>query len=492
MHQLCVIYLLTFAGILTSAATVVNNNVTVLKPGSIYDYHPRLKRTGFFQTDLHTYCYNGTAKDVTKFLESLKLHLDIEGDDYTQYEGTTPEEVVQHYEAKLSLFSFNIFTQKRTKLSLSPFAPKCIGIVSGEPYRLTLIQERIDVIRVFLLLSGTFMFLYARKLSENPLFYYITGIILGISLSFMLLIWLSSKLFPRRTMTYGILIGGWTIGVYMLQKIWENLQVILVTYHNYVLGYIITTGIIAFFFCYRMGPPKNQRSKDIIRWLMQLLSLVLIYYSSHFEAAAVAAAIIVVVINYFPLSLIYKLRGYYLRYFPPKRRLLSSEEFYEQGVLETSKALEELRTFVSSPKCKQWQVITKLKDPLRFASFVEGSSHLSDDEMLSFEEFRQNVDSEESSSESDNVPYNSTNVQPQPKRNHKHEALTDEDDISEDDNYITKNDRIYNQVKHAINENRAFTSRTEMWERKSTPNGAYVRKSIRESNHVYTTDSDEG
>ncbi|XP_037960158.1 nuclear envelope integral membrane protein 1-like [Teleopsis dalmanni] len=295
MHQLWVIYLFTFAGVFSSAASIVNNNVSILKPNSIFDYQPRLQRNRFFETDLHTYCYNATYRDIIKFFQSLELHLEIEGGDYTQYEGTTPEEVMQNYKDKLSLWNFNIFMQKRTKLSLSPFEPKCIGIVSRKPYRLRLVLKWVDISRVLLLLSGAFMFWYARKLSENPLFYYITGIILGISLSFMIIIWLSSKFFQRRTL---ILIGGWSIGVYILQKILENLQVIVVTYHIYVFWYIITTGVIAFLFSYHMGPPKNQRSKDIMRLLMQLVSFVLIYFSSHLKEASVGACIIVVILNF--------------------------------------------------------------------------------------------------------------------------------------------------------------------------------------------------
>lgn len=54
--------------------------------------------------------------------------------------------------------------------------------------------------------------------------------------------------------------------------------------------------------------------------------------------------------------------------FPPKPRLLTVDEFHEQGVLETTRALEELKKFCSSPESKPWRMMTRLKDPQRLVS----------------------------------------------------------------------------------------------------------------------------
>lgn len=155
---------------------------------------------------------------------------------------------------------------------------------------------------------------------------------------------------------YGVLLGGWTIGLYVIQLLWENIQVIILTYRSYVFWYISITGIVSFLFCYRLGPPTNKRSKNIIKWLLQLMSLIMIYFSSRYEEATAAIIILTMVIYYFPRSLWYKCRGIWLRKFPPKRRFLTNEEYYEEGVRETTKALSELRKYASSPECKQWRV----------------------------------------------------------------------------------------------------------------------------------------
>lgn len=83
--------------------------------------------------------------------------------------------------------------------------------------------------------------------------------------------------------------------------------------------------------------------------------------------------------------LIFQIRSWYTRKFPPQRRLLSNEEYFEEGVRETAAALDQLREYARSPDCKQWRIVQKLKDPMRFAAFIEGESHLTDSEMLSYE-----------------------------------------------------------------------------------------------------------
>jgi hypothetical protein len=46
-------------------------------------------------------------------------------------------------------------------------------------------------------------------------------------------------------------------------------------------------------------------------------------------------------------------------------KLLTEEEYYEQGVRETAKALNELRGYCSSPDCNTWKTVLKLKEPVR-------------------------------------------------------------------------------------------------------------------------------
>lgn len=316
------------------------------------------------------------------------MRLDITGEDFVQYEGPDPEAVQSAYDDQRSIFSFNFLTSKRKLMKLNPFNQSCIGIDASTPYSVQLNLIRIDFWKVLCFVMGMFIFFSAPPLSENPLFYYMSGIAVGVSASFFILIYMASKLIPRKPMMYGALIGGWGLSMYLGQMIFDNIRVILVTHQMYVFWYVFISALISFVVCYRIGPAKNPRTKNLIKWGLQLAAMLLVFYSSDFQEAAVGVNILIFLIYHFPRRFITKGKTYWRRKFPPKRRLLTTEEFYEQGVRETSRALEELRQFCSSPDSKPWRTMLKLKDPLRFASFVEGDSHIIDDEILEYDNSR--------------------------------------------------------------------------------------------------------
>ncbi|EDS33769.1 conserved hypothetical protein [Culex quinquefasciatus] len=365
--------------------------VHYLEPDGVIAYKPDPNR--IFRPGLRTYCYRGKDKQLGRLFQTIILNFECDHDDFSQYEGGNPEEVRAHHETEQSLFSFNFLSNSRKKvIKLDPFNQSCIGVVSGEAYVVRLNLIRIDFWRIILLAAGVFVFLSAAKLSDNALFYYICGIFLGVFASFLVVVYLTSKIFPRKPMMYGVMLGGWTLGIYFAQMLFDNLRLIFVTYQLYVFWYVLVTGFISFVVCYRMGPPKNQRSKDLIKWSLQLAAIGAIFFSSAYREATTGFCIALFVCYYFPRTLLARVSSLYRRRFPPKRRLLTVEEFNEQGARETIKALDELREFCSSPNCKQWNTVLKLKDPVRFASFMEGSSHLIDDEILEYETSHFNVD----------------------------------------------------------------------------------------------------
>ncbi|XP_055586072.1 nuclear envelope integral membrane protein [Uranotaenia lowii] len=343
-------------------------------------------RSRIYRPELRIYCHRGKEKNLGQVFQTIVLNFDCDHEDFTQYEGGTPEEVRSHHETENTIFSFNLLSNSRKRvIKLDPFNQTCIGVVSGESYSVRLSLIRIDFWRVLQLAVGIVVFLASAKLSNNAIFYYICGMFLGVFASFLVMVYLASKLFPRKPMMYGVMLGGWTLGIYFAQILFDNLRLIFMTYQKYVFWYILVTGFISFVICYRMGPPKNQRSKNLIKWSLQLAALVAIFFSSAFREASTGVCIAIALFYYFPRSLLYRLRAFYRRRFPPERRFLTNEEYYEQGVRETTKALDELRAYCSSPECKQWSTVLKLKDPARFASFMEGDSHLMDSEILEYE-----------------------------------------------------------------------------------------------------------
>jgi hypothetical protein len=276
-------------------------SVSYLEPDSVIEYVPE-KNVGFqFRPPtLRIYCYKGRPKFLLHLFHTINLELKIDSNDFTQYEGETPEVAQSAFEAQRSIFSFNLLSQKKRLITMDPFNQSCIGIESTEPYTVKLNLIRIDFWKVIMLTVGLFMFFSAKQLSQNSLFYYLCGIILGISASFLVVVFLISKLIPRKPMMYGAMLGGWTLGIYFGQMIYENIRMILVTYQVYAFWYVIITGFVSFIICYRMGPPQNERSKNLIEWSLQFLALIMIFFASAYKEAMVGTGVFIMLLYYFP------------------------------------------------------------------------------------------------------------------------------------------------------------------------------------------------
>ncbi|KAJ1520619.1 hypothetical protein ONE63_003728 [Megalurothrips usitatus] len=337
--------------------------------------------------ELQTYCYSGRPKHILHVWQTVVLRIKISDDDFEIYDGGSPEAVQAAFDQHRSSWSVNLLwgAWKSKEMKLSPFNRSCIGISSSSDYSVHLHVIRVDYWRVLLLVAGLALFISAPHLCENTLFYYMSGISFGMTASFLILIYAVSRLFPRKPLMYGFVMGGWTVVVYLFQMIWDNLRLVLIDYRMYVLSYVGVTGFISFIVCYRYGPVTDKRSINIIKWILQIISMILVLCSSQFQEATVAIVLILLALYNFPRTLVYKARSQWNRRFPPKVQLLSEDEYYEQSARETKKALDDLRGYCSSPDCNQWKTVLRLKDPVRFANFVEGSSHLDDNEVLDYE-----------------------------------------------------------------------------------------------------------
>ncbi|KAK9892440.1 hypothetical protein WA026_019893 [Henosepilachna vigintioctopunctata] len=356
--------------------------VKYLNPNEAITFRPSGLRSA---ERFRIYCYEGKPKSVLHIWQSVFLNIDLNSEDYTQYDGPSPESVMKEYEARRTSWNVNLFSWKNKNMKLDPFNQSCVGIESNDEYVVRLRVIHIDYWKVLMFISGVFIYITADKLSQNVIFYYICGISFGITASFLILIYFISKLFPRKPVMYGIFATGWTVTFYLLQLVKENLRTILGTYRTYIIYYTLISGVISFIICYRWGPIKDKKTRNLIKWSLQLLGLSTMFFSSHFQEAVIAQISIVLIFYNIPVRWLSLPKNYIKKKFPPKIKLLTNDEYYEQGVRETNKSLQELRKYCLSPECNQWKTALKLKDVKRFASFIEGNSHLSDEEVLEYE-----------------------------------------------------------------------------------------------------------
>lgn len=156
------------------------------------------KRFGTFEPDLQIYCFRGQSKSIAAIFQSLRFRINIENDDFVQFEGDSPDDVKTHYDNQRTIFSFNVMNVGKKKLiKIDPFNQTCVGIETAHKYDVQLNIVRIDIGKIILLAAGLVLFFYARTLSQTPVFYYLTGIFLGIFASFLVLVYFSSKIIPR-------------------------------------------------------------------------------------------------------------------------------------------------------------------------------------------------------------------------------------------------------------------------------------------------------
>ncbi|KAK9512098.1 hypothetical protein O3M35_000597 [Rhynocoris fuscipes] len=335
---------------------------------------------------LEIYCYKGRLKHIEHMWETVQIQISLHPDEFTYFEGINAEDVVQKYDQLQRSWHFNIMFNKRQIIKLNPFNQTCIGVKAVKDYDIKLHRIRVDYWRILLCLSGFALFVSAPSLSTNSLFYYLTGISVGVFASVLIFVYILSRFMPRKPIMYSFLAGGWTIGIYIVQLIGDNLRLIAMEYKSYVFYYILFTGIISFVVCYRYGPVSDPKSINLIRWALQGVALMMVFFSSDFQEASMFLNFILLLHNCLPVKRFWQSLCRITKcWFPPKPTLLSEDEYHLQGMIETQKALESLRGYCTSPQCNQWRTVLKLKDPIRFAKFMEGSSHIQDEEVLAYE-----------------------------------------------------------------------------------------------------------
>ncbi|KAB0379123.1 nuclear envelope integral membrane protein 1 isoform X1 [Muntiacus reevesi] len=247
------------------------------------------------------------------------------------------------------------------------------------------VTRRFDPKLFLIFLLGFTLFFCGDLLSRSQIFYYSTGMSVGIVASLLIIIFVVSKFMPKKSPIYIILVGGWSFSLYLIQLVFKNLHEIWRCYWQYLLSYVLAVGFMSFAVCYKYGPLENERSINLLTWTLQLLGLCFMY--SGIQIPHIALAVIVTALC--SKNLEYPLHWLYVTYrkmckatektVPP--RLLTEEEYRLQGEVETRKALEQLREYCNSPDCSAWKTVSRIQSPKRFADFVEGSFHLTPNEV---------------------------------------------------------------------------------------------------------------
>lgn len=330
------------------------------------------------------YCNPGESPSYLALFKSLYIEFRLVPEHYSLFEGADADEVRSQHTSRLASW-MPLLPWRQSTIGFPTFRPHCVGLVSDDEFRFEFVVRQANYWKIFQLCLGVVLFFTVPSLCRNVLVFYSAGVTFGVLASLLLAVFILSRLLPRKSTAYGVLFFGWSLVLYVLQLLWSNLYDVLEQYKHLLAGYVAVSALVSFGVCYRLGPPSHPRTLDLLQWSLQLLSLGLVFLSSELREVTGAVVLVLLAAYNFPAAWSAKLRTHWKRRFPPEVKLLTEDEYLQQADVETRKELARLREFCASPDCKTWTVVTKLKNPVRFALFVQGQSHLADDEVLQYE-----------------------------------------------------------------------------------------------------------
>eukprot|EP00062_Callorhinchus_milii_P027208 gi/632990230/ref/XP_007884071.1/ PREDICTED: transmembrane protein 194A-like [Callorhinchus milii] len=248
-----------------------------------------------------------------------------------------------------------------------------------------LLARRFDPQLIAIFVCGLLLFFYAEALSRSQLFFYTSGISVGILASLIIVIFILSRLLPKKSSLYLLIAGGWSLSLYLIQVTLRNLHFLLREHWQYVLGYVMVSGLLSFAVCYKYGPLQEKRSINLLNWGLQLLGLGLMYCGIQVRQVALVLVAVAFVTKHLEVPVSWTVLAYKrvsrIRFKLEPPALLTEEEYRQQGEVETQRALEGLRGYCSSPEINAWKTVSRLSAPKRFADFVEGQAHLNPNEI---------------------------------------------------------------------------------------------------------------
>ena len=392
-----------------------SSHVSSSPPSSSQNYHNVSYTTTFIidsgrgswrdTEKLQVFCHEAEPKSVFSFWTTIKMDISKKylpgSQQITVFYGVNESSVRKEYEEyNKRLVKLSFWGSSDESYSFPVFTTSCVGISFKGNLVLEVVRYNLSLLKFTLTVLGVVLFFLSPKLSKNSLLYYSSSVTTGILASILILVYVLHRFLPKNLASFALVMGS-SVTLVVYKMLWSHFHSLIQDYSTFISCYVILSALVSFAVSYYFGPPSSPRAHSLIQWFIQLVSLVMIALSSD-HTEGVSFIVIAILTAY---NMPYKLLGIYVswaRSFWQNTQnnlcqplLLSEEEYTLQGDIETEKALKELREHCRSPHSNAWRIVSSVKDPVKFAKFVEGDPHVSDDEVSFYEEsFRSKTFSE--------------------------------------------------------------------------------------------------
>ncbi|CDW58612.1 DUF2215 domain containing protein [Trichuris trichiura] len=317
--------------------------------------------------------YQKQAKSILYAWKSVSVNVDF-GDvsdaKYTMMFGDNLTKLREELKNKNSWLWFLRSPDLFKRTTLDPFTNSYIAIHSSANYYISLHINEFDLFMFGSTIFGLALYFMANKLSQITATYYACGAVSAVLGSVVVLFIIIGRMMPRRPLSVAFYWCGW--GVFFF--LWSYIKSIIFAYRKWIVYYVVFVSLAAFSWIYRWGTPIHFRTKQIFEYAMRIVGAILVYLNCQIRELSISVLVGIVVAEFTPID---GFLNWWDRLYPPRVKLLTKEEFEMQGKLQTSKALEELRSFCNSPEFSRWSVLSRLSDPHQFAMFMDGADHLS-------------------------------------------------------------------------------------------------------------------
>uniref|UniRef100_A0A8C2KWV2 Nuclear envelope integral membrane protein 2 n=1 Tax=Cyprinus carpio TaxID=7962 RepID=A0A8C2KWV2_CYPCA len=272
---------------------------------------------------------------------------------------------------------------------------------SNTEYTLHVSNKRLNRMCFLLFVCGLVLFFGAGNICRSPLFFYTTGVILGVIATFVFLTLVLRNFIPTRGLFLVLLGAGSGLSYMGIQKVLNEWDDIVTEHWMELLVYVLISGLFSFAVCYKHGPITNKHTLNFMSWCMQVVGMVLVYYGITFPPACYVLIMFLLCWKILPLawsllhliwsllmwirSLFFSFLGLFRRRKRPKVRLLTEEEYREQGEIHTRASLDELREHCNRPGFPAWDTVLRLRSPHRYAEFLRSGSHITQEELQNHE-----------------------------------------------------------------------------------------------------------